>query len=115
MHDAEAIAQLNTIVQDVHHRRLPGRFKAPDPTAFLPVVQEWLRSGSRAAFLAETDGELVGYALAVVQVRPENPLTFGATVVELDQLAVAPAHRRSGVGTALVRLSLGEDLHYNSR
>lgn len=101
--DAEAIAQLNTIVQDVHQRHLPRRFKASDPGAFLPVIREWLRSGARAAFLAESDdGEPVGYALAVVRERQENPLTFGVTVVELDQLAVDPSHRRSGVGTALV-------------
>lgn len=102
--DVDDIVRLNAIVQGFHHEQLPDRFKPPDPVAYGPVVRGWLGDESRTWFLAELERrDPVGYAVAVRRERPENALTRGATVVELEQIAVDPVVRRQGVGTALVR------------
>ena len=102
--DAAAIARLNALVQELHHRELPQLFKAPDPEAFLPMVGAWLEKGERTGFIATVEsGDDVGYVLLAVRQRPETSLTRPATVAELDQIAVDPRHRRQGVGSALVQ------------
>ena len=102
--DVDAIVRLNTIVQGLHHRELPERFKPPDPATYAPTVRAWLIEENRTWFLAELEGgEPVGYALAVRRERPENPLTRRQIVVELEQIAVDPVVRRQGIGSALAR------------
>jgi ribosomal protein S18 acetylase RimI-like enzyme len=102
--DVDAIVRLNAIVQDLHHRELPDRFKPPDPAAYTPIVRAWLTEENRIWFLAELEGgEPVGYALAVRRERPENPLTRRQILVELEQIAVDPVVRRQGIGAALAR------------
>ncbi len=102
--DVDAIVRLNAIVQDLHHRQLPDRFKPPDPAAFAPIVRAWLTEDDRTWFVAELQGgEPVGYALAVRRERSENLLTRRLILVELEQIAVDPAVRRQGVGAALAR------------
>ncbi len=102
--DVDAIVRLNAIVQGLHHRELPDRFKPPDPDAYAVVVRACLTEDNRKWFLAELEpGEPVGYALAVRRERPESPLTRSLVLVELEQIAVDPAARRQGIGAALAR------------
>lgn len=101
--DAPLIAELNAVVQTLHHERLPERFKPADATTFLPTVQDWLVDDVRVAFLAiADDAGAIGYVFAVNRQHPGNPLTHPRTTVELDQIAVHPRNRRQGVGAALV-------------
>ncbi len=100
--DVDAIVRLNAIVQGLHHRELPERFKPPD--AYAVVVRALLAEDNRTWFLAELEGgEPVGYALAVTRERPESPLTRRLVLVELEQIGVDPAVRRQGIGAALAR------------
>ncbi len=72
--DVDAIVRLNAIVQGLHHRELPERFKPPEPDAYAVVVRALLTEDNRTWFLAELEGgEPVGYALAVRRERPESP------------------------------------------
>ncbi len=42
--EAEHVAGLNGIVQQLHYEQRPDWFKPPNPSAFLPVVRSWLNS-----------------------------------------------------------------------
>ncbi|MEM9654432.1 MAG: GNAT family N-acetyltransferase [Actinomycetota bacterium] len=100
--EAEEIASLNGVVQQLHYERRPDWFKPPDATSFLPVVRAWLASETTTVFVATDDsGKLVGYSVGVRHERPDNALVHGATFVELDQVVVVPAARRQGVGRSL--------------
>ena len=100
--EAEEIASLNGVVQQLHHEQRPDWFKPPNAAAFLPVVRAWLASGTTAVFIAhDSSGELVGYSVGVRHERPDNALVHGATFVELDQVVVVPGARRQGVGRSL--------------
>jgi len=100
--DARAISALNGVVQSLHHRHRADWFKPAEVEALLPAVHGWLSDERVAVFVAEDDlGMLVGYVTGVRFERPDHPLTYGASVVELDQLAVLESARNQGIGRAL--------------
>ena len=99
--DLPKIVALNRVIQQLHHDSRPDWFKPVDPAGFLSIARRWLHSSDAAVFVAEDDDEVIGYAAAVRSERPDHPLVYAATYVELDQLVVAPAHRGHGVGSAL--------------
>ncbi len=100
--DALAIAALNGVVQSLHHQHHPEWFKPADAETFLPVVEGWLSDGRVAVFVAVEDlGPPVGYVKGRRLERPDHPLTYGAPVVELDELVVVESARSQGVGRAL--------------
>lgn len=100
--DERRLAELNAVVQQMHREVSPGWFKPPDLEAALGYFKELLRSDSFRVFVAETDGELHGYALARLHHVPETALTYGGLVVELDQIVVDPTHRGRGLGSELI-------------
>ena len=105
--DVLGLATLNSVVQDLHHRERPDWFKPADPQGFAPIVQGWLSSDASVVFIAEAvDGSALGYATGHRLDRPDHPLTYAASFVELDQVVVVPRARRTGIATALVRLVL---------
>lgn len=60
----------------------------------------WLNDDRQATFVAETDGALHGFVTAHQWGPP--PIYEAAVEVYLDELYVAPAARRNGVGSQLV-------------
>ena len=100
--DHVALAELNAVVQQMHHDVSPEWFKPPEPAAAIDFFREALRSDALRTFVAEVDGVVRGYALARLQQRPETPLTYGGLVVELDQISVDPAYRGRGLGRQLI-------------
>ncbi len=88
--------------------RLRGEERAPDPDAAREELEEFRAKGF-PIHVAEVEGELVGYLVCRVE----------DDVVWAEQLYVAPAHRRRGIGSALYAeaerlcLELGGDTVYN--
>jgi ribosomal-protein-alanine N-acetyltransferase len=72
--------------------------RAASLVARAPRLLEYGVTGPALALTAETDGTPVGYALTV-----RDPDARRATLLEL---AVAPAHRRAGLGTALLEATV---------
>ena len=100
--DQVALAELNAVVQQMHHDVAPEWFKPPDLAPAIDFFREALRSDALRIFVAEVDGVVRGYALARLQQRPETALTYGGLVVELDQICVDPAYRGRGLGRQLI-------------
>lgn len=72
---------------------LQGRLDTPAPR----LLEAAFDAGVATLLVAEAGDELVGYALAV----PGDP-DAAPSVVYLSELVVAPGHRRTGWGTALL-------------
>jgi ribosomal protein S18 acetylase RimI-like enzyme len=110
---AEAIDRLRPLWLEVHHHH-----QAVGGSALGPYVgdeESWtacratyakLLAGGGFAFLAERDGELIGYALVAVMPSSETLLDdtwrVGERVAEIETVSVAPAARGAGVGSALL-------------
>ena len=101
--DERLLADLNRCVQDAHVGNRPDSFKP----SVLEEVAEWFRTflqnSSAHIWIAEEQGEAVGYVTSLVQERPENPFCRSRRWCEIDQIVVAPGFRRRGIGSALIQ------------
>ncbi|MCC6804054.1 MAG: GNAT family N-acetyltransferase [Anaerolineae bacterium] len=101
--DAELLARMNEAVQQIHHDARPDLFKsytfAPE---LVTIYQSRLADDSLYGFVAEVDGEPVGYLLAQVVERADNPYTVAIRALSVDEMSVNPAFRSYGYGEALM-------------
>jgi ribosomal protein S18 acetylase RimI-like enzyme len=101
--DAEVISLLNIDVQRLHADAMPERFKQPGPDTFTATnVRTLLAKNSNLVFIAEINGEPVGYAYAELLRVSESPLLHAWNEVHLQHICVRPTFRRSGVASALL-------------
>ncbi len=101
--DATLISALNADVQAVHAAAVPWQFKVPNAASFPPAeVAALIADPDNLVFLAEVASEPAGYAYAEVVRRPETWFSYAFEMVYLHHISVRPAHRRAGVGTALI-------------
>ena len=78
--------------------------QAPDPDGARAFLRERLQTGDSVVLIAERDRRFVGFA----QLYPSLSSTSMKRVWILNDLFVAPAHRRGGAGRAL--LAAADDL-----
>ena len=100
--DAAVLAELNRHVQGLHVNAAPDVFKHPVPEDVAAHFVERLREKNVWAFIAYEDETAVGYMLALIRERPENPLVRAWRVLLIDEVSVEPAWKGQGVGRALV-------------
>ena len=95
--DAEIIATLNVDVQNLHAEALPHIFKSVSDGEFAKAyIAEQLAKPNHFFFLANLDGEDVGYIFARIVRRPENAYMHAWNFVYIDQISVKPAHQGKG-------------------
>ena len=110
--DAAIVAELNAVVQALHHDAHPERFVPVDTTRTTPVFRNWLNGKDERAWLPGTavtrgwicedpTGSPLGYVIAVHRETPASPFKRALNWVQLDQVAVRTDARRRGVGRAL--------------
>ncbi|MCZ2098363.1 MAG: GNAT family N-acetyltransferase [Anaerolineae bacterium] len=101
--DAELLARMNEAVQQIHHDARPDLFKS---YAFAPelvaIYQSRLSDDTLYGFVGEVDGASVGYLLAQVIERVDNPYTVAIRALSVDEMSVNPAFRSHGYGEALM-------------
>jgi ribosomal protein S18 acetylase RimI-like enzyme len=105
-HDADALSALNADVQGIHAAAMPWLFKPPGPPGphtFPPeAAADLLTRPENIVFVAEIDGVAAGYAYAEIIHRPETSFHYAHDLVYLHHISVTPAHRRHGLGSALM-------------
>ena len=110
--DAAVLAELNAVVQGLHHRAHPERFLPAEGHGVASVFREWLgadghrdwlpgASRTRGWLCEDHEGRALGYVIAVSREVPASPFTAAQRWVELDQIAVRDDVRHAGVGRAL--------------
>ena len=95
--DVEALVALNRFVQDLHVAHQPDYFKQTDAMLVADWFRCMLRNIAARAWIAESGGCPVGYALTITYDRPENAFCPARRFCEVDQIAVSTAFRRRGV------------------
>lgn len=68
----------------------------------ISFFDEMLADPSVSIFIPEDDGNPVGYIVCKLIERPENPFTFAARTLLIDQISVRPTARGRGVGATLI-------------
>jgi ribosomal protein S18 acetylase RimI-like enzyme len=99
--DASTVARLGASIQLMHHEERPDWFKPVDVDTSVAMYRELLSDPAVTVYLAE-DEDAVGFVVVKVHKRPDSPLGWGQTLLELDQIGVAPALRRRGIGHELM-------------
>ena len=101
--DAAALSALCVDVQQVHAIAHPEFFKQPaGPDFARAFMAERLDDPDVRIFIAEHDGEPVGYALGQIVDLEENPFRHAVRQLVIDQMSVRPAYRGRGIGTRLL-------------
>jgi ribosomal protein S18 acetylase RimI-like enzyme len=101
--DAALLSALNAEVQAIHAAALPGWFKPPEAQAFPPAAAVALLGNPyNLVLIAEIGAEPVGYVYASLTRHAETPWRYAYDMVYVHQIGVRAAHRRRGVGTALL-------------
>jgi ribosomal protein S18 acetylase RimI-like enzyme len=101
--DVRAIARLNRLVQALHAEAEPAFFRPPEDMPGLEAFhQVGLGAEGRTTLVAEVGPEVVGYVALVLQDRGAHTFAWAHRRLYVDQVGVDPAHRRSGVGRALM-------------
>jgi ribosomal protein S18 acetylase RimI-like enzyme len=101
--DAVLLSSLNVDVQRLHAEHHPNMFKMPESDDFAaPFFDLLLADTDTSIFVAEQDGEALGYVVCRVMERPENVFSFPSRYLLVDQISVRPEARKRGVGAALI-------------
>jgi diamine N-acetyltransferase len=106
--DELMLTQLSRVVQGLHVEQRPDYFRPTETAALIAWYRTLLEQAQARVWLAELDGSAVGYVLAVVQQRDATLFTRELRWCQIDQLAVAPAYRRRGIGRTLVEQAIAD-------
>lgn len=103
--DASIIAQLNLHVQQVHADKKPDLYKqavlSDDLIAF---YEKRLRETTEVIYLAENDGQAVGYVHAIIRERPENFFAHIRRDIVVNEISVNPEYYGTGVADELMQI-----------
>lgn len=103
LNDARKLSRLSRDVQNLHAQHYADIFKIADSDDFaVAFFEEKMVDPTVTAFIAEEDGEEVGCMLCKLIERPENPFTFAARTLLIDQISVRPTSHGKGIGAALI-------------
>jgi len=111
--DSSVLSSLSVDVQSLHAEHYPNVFKMPESDDFArSFFDDMLADPSVRIFIAEQDGDAVGCIVCKLVERPENPFTFAARTLLVDQISVLPSARGKGVGAVLMKQAerLAEEL-----
>src|SRR6266540_136375 len=101
--DALILSSLCMDVQRLHAEHHPDVFKMPQQEDFAAsFFDQMLADPTMFTYLAEENGQSLGYVFCKLVERPENPFTLANRFLHIDQISVRPAAQRDGVGSALI-------------
>ena len=101
--DAFILSRLTMDVQRLHAEHHPDIFKMPEREEFaVTFFEKMLSDPTVTIFIVEDHGKEVGCIVCKLIDRPENPFTFPARTLLIDQISVRPEAQGRGAGRALM-------------
>jgi ribosomal protein S18 acetylase RimI-like enzyme len=101
--DSFTLSSLSRDVQILHAQNHANIFKMPDSDDFaVSFFDDMLADPTVTIFIAEDHGNAVGCIVCKLVERPDNPFTFPARILHVDQISVRPEARRRRIGAALL-------------
>lgn len=98
------LSTLSLDVQFLHAEAHPRVFKMPQSDDYAAsFFEEMLADPTVTVFIAEEGANAVGYILCKLVERPNNPFTFPARILLVDQISVSAEARGKGIGAALLQ------------
>ena len=101
--DIAALLGLHGEVHEVHLRARADYFKFAPRTAVAERLREQIGSTETKVFVAEFEGNVAGYAVAIVFRKADSLVVRAREWCEVDEICVAEAFRRRGIATALLQ------------
>ena len=106
--DFEALCTVVSEVDELHRRALPHRFVASEgPARPFEYFADAIRADDVGLFVAEIAGQVVGLVRVIVQDVAAIPILVPRRYAVVENLVVLRAHRRHGVGRALLERAEG--------
>ena len=104
MKDSLLLSTLCMNVQQLHTQNHPDLFKMPQSPDFaVPFFEEMLLDDTKYIYIAEENGQALGYIFFKVVERDENPFLFARRYLLIDQISVRPKAQGQGVGKTLMQ------------
>lgn len=101
--DAGAISRVVQNTQAIHAAAHPGVFKPATADCFPPdAIRSLMGSPDHLFFVADNDGDVVGYTYVEIQRRPDSGFKFAAVQMYVHQMGVRDAYRGRGIGSRLL-------------
>ena len=102
--DSLLLSSLCVDVQSLHAKHHPDLFKMPKSNNFaVSFFDEILADPATSIFIAEDNGQALGYTLCKLIERPENLFKFAVRYLDVDQISVRSMAQGQGVGAALIK------------
>ena len=104
LEDSLLLSTLCMDVQKLHAQNHPNLFKAPQlPDFAVSFFEKMLQEDTMYIYIAEENGQELGYIFFKVVERDENPFLFVRRYLLIDQISVRPKAQGQGVGKALIQ------------
>jgi len=104
--DSLTLSLLSMDVQRLHAENHPEIFRMPQKDDYaVAFFDGMLANPLTRIFIAEKNGQALGYVLCKLIEREENPFTLAMRYLLVDQISVKPEAQGMGVGTALIKQS----------
>lgn len=103
LQDYDELCGLMAEVDELHRINLPQRFREPEgPTREWEYFRSVIADENVGFFVAEDDGELVGFVHVVVRDSRDIPILVPRRYAFIDSIAVREELRGTGIGRALM-------------
>ena len=99
--DIKDINRLLCQVLEVHHKGRPDIFKGGAKKYTDNEILEIIADNNRPIFVADVDGDILGYAFCVFEQKLDNNILTDIKTLYIDDLCVDEASRGNGIGRTL--------------
>jgi shikimate dehydrogenase len=100
--DVDALVPLKASVHALHVERRPDFFKAMNLDEVTAWVRERFEEQTTHVWMAEDDGNPIGYMLATRRKREETPFSIARQWCEIEEVAIDESWRKRGIARALL-------------
>lgn len=102
--DYQALCMLYEEIDGLHRDHLPHIFQAADgPARDQEFILGLIGNPFVGFFVAELDGELVGFAHVILRESPEFPILVPRRYAVLDEIVIKETYHQRGIGQSLLR------------